>query len=218
MCRELSCVNIFLTSSSPQMRRLQTSPACGGQNCPRWRHTPQKLFPGSILFPWDNLLPISYVWGWGNATCLLHFPPVEPSAKGHLSSPPSFFSQEPPLQIFLPEDQLKMVSDPLLCAYPGSVLIVAPMGWLTILLSQNRLWRKTRSVTSSLCVGVDANRNWDAGFGSKAQCGLGSRGGTPRMVFYHPLFCCPTRLLPLPWGHVGNAGPSSKLLSEEGGL
>ncbi|XP_069443075.1 carboxypeptidase A1 isoform X2 [Ovis canadensis] len=31
--------------------------------------------------------------------------------------------------------------------------------------SQNRLWRKTRSVTSSLCVGVDANRNWDAGFG-----------------------------------------------------
>nr|XP_020736343.1 carboxypeptidase A1 [Odocoileus virginianus texanus] len=32
--------------------------------------------------------------------------------------------------------------------------------------SQNRLWRKTRSVTSgSSCVGVDANRNWDAGFG-----------------------------------------------------
>ncbi|XP_004592590.2 carboxypeptidase A1 [Ochotona princeps] len=32
--------------------------------------------------------------------------------------------------------------------------------------SQNRLWRKTRSATSSpLCVGVDANRNWDAGFG-----------------------------------------------------
>ncbi|XP_037693362.1 carboxypeptidase A1 [Choloepus didactylus] len=32
--------------------------------------------------------------------------------------------------------------------------------------SQNRLWRKTRSLMSgSACVGVDANRNWDAGFG-----------------------------------------------------
>nr|XP_010945833.1 unnamed protein product [Camelus bactrianus] len=32
--------------------------------------------------------------------------------------------------------------------------------------SKNRLWRKTRSLTSgSSCVGVDANRNWDAGFG-----------------------------------------------------
>ena len=112
-----------------------------------------------------------------------------------------------------------MVSDPLLCPHPSSVLIVTPMGWLTIFLSQNRLRRKTRSVTSSsLCVGVDANRNWDAGFGSKAQCGLGSRDGTPRMVFYHPLSCCSTLLLPLPWGHVGNAGPSSKVLSEEGGL
>ncbi|XP_045421446.1 carboxypeptidase A1 [Lemur catta] len=32
--------------------------------------------------------------------------------------------------------------------------------------STNRLWRKTRSITSgSACVGVDPNRNWDAGFG-----------------------------------------------------
>ncbi|XP_005402500.1 PREDICTED: carboxypeptidase A1 [Chinchilla lanigera] len=32
--------------------------------------------------------------------------------------------------------------------------------------SKNRLWRKTRSLTAgSSCVGVDPNRNWDAGFG-----------------------------------------------------
>ncbi|XP_017495864.2 carboxypeptidase A1 [Manis javanica] len=32
--------------------------------------------------------------------------------------------------------------------------------------SKNRLWRKTRSITpGSSCVGVDPNRNWDAGFG-----------------------------------------------------
>ncbi|XP_005673222.1 carboxypeptidase A1 isoform X1 [Sus scrofa] len=32
--------------------------------------------------------------------------------------------------------------------------------------SENRMWRKTRSRTSgSFCVGVDPNRNWDAGFG-----------------------------------------------------
>uniref|UniRef100_F7E9F3 Carboxypeptidase A1 n=1 Tax=Monodelphis domestica TaxID=13616 RepID=F7E9F3_MONDO len=32
--------------------------------------------------------------------------------------------------------------------------------------SKNRLWRKTRSITAgSSCVGVDPNRNWDAGFG-----------------------------------------------------
>ncbi|NXX83071.1 CBPA1 Carboxypeptidase, partial [Urocolius indicus] len=33
--------------------------------------------------------------------------------------------------------------------------------------SKNRLWRKTRSKRSgSFCVGVDPNRNWDAGFGA----------------------------------------------------
>ncbi|KAK2489232.1 hypothetical protein MC885_019528 [Smutsia gigantea] len=33
-------------------------------------------------------------------------------------------------------------------------------------LSKNRMWRKTRSITpGSSCVGVDPNRNWDAGFG-----------------------------------------------------
>ncbi|XP_003813529.2 carboxypeptidase A2 [Pan paniscus] len=32
--------------------------------------------------------------------------------------------------------------------------------------TKNRMWRKTRSkVSGSLCVGVDPNRNWDAGFG-----------------------------------------------------
>ncbi|XP_048196185.1 carboxypeptidase A1 [Perognathus longimembris pacificus] len=32
--------------------------------------------------------------------------------------------------------------------------------------SKNRMWRKTRSITAgSICVGVDPNRNWDAGFG-----------------------------------------------------
>ncbi|NXC54940.1 CBPA1 Carboxypeptidase, partial [Aleadryas rufinucha] len=32
--------------------------------------------------------------------------------------------------------------------------------------SSNRLWRKTRSINAgSRCVGVDPNRNWDAGFG-----------------------------------------------------
>lgn len=39
---------------------------------------------------------------------------------------------------------------------------------------QNRMWRKTRSHTQgSLCVGVDPNRNWDAGFGSKTSHGIG---------------------------------------------
>lgn len=155
------------------------------------------------------MLPISYVWGWGNATCLLHFPPVEPSAKCHLSSPPSFFSQEPPLQIFLPENQRTMVSDPLLCPHPGSVLIVAPIGWLTILLSQNRLWRKTRSVTSSLCVGVDANRNWDAGFGSKAQCGFGEQGWDPQNGFLPSVVLLPH---PTPAPAMGACGECWPLL------
>lgn len=34
------------------------------------------------------------------------------------------------------------------------------------LLFQNRMWRKTRKPNpGSSCVGVDPNRNWDAGFG-----------------------------------------------------
>ncbi|XP_025946893.1 carboxypeptidase A1-like [Apteryx rowi] len=38
--------------------------------------------------------------------------------------------------------------------------------------TKNRLWRKTRSTHSgSLCVGVDANRNWDAGFGGSGSSG-----------------------------------------------
>ncbi|KAJ6656347.1 hypothetical protein lerEdw1_003850 [Lerista edwardsae] len=34
--------------------------------------------------------------------------------------------------------------------------------------NQNRMWRKTRSINpGSSCIGVDPNRNWDAGFGGK---------------------------------------------------
>ncbi|XP_064309374.1 carboxypeptidase A1-like [Phalacrocorax carbo] len=35
--------------------------------------------------------------------------------------------------------------------------------------SSNRMWRKTRSINAgSLCIGVDPNRNWDAGFGGSS--------------------------------------------------
>ncbi|KFW72042.1 Carboxypeptidase A1 [Pygoscelis adeliae] len=38
--------------------------------------------------------------------------------------------------------------------------------------SSNRMWRKTRSINpSSHCVGVDPNRNWDAGFGGPGASG-----------------------------------------------
>nr|XP_020668344.1 carboxypeptidase A1-like [Pogona vitticeps] len=38
--------------------------------------------------------------------------------------------------------------------------------------SKNRMWRKTRSKNSgSLCIGVDPNRNWDAGFGVAGSSG-----------------------------------------------
>nr|KAF6418125.1 carboxypeptidase A1 [Rousettus aegyptiacus] len=47
-------------------------------------------------------------------------------------------------------------------------------------LSKNRLWRKTRSITAgSGCVGVDANRNWDAGFG------LAGASSNPCSETYH---------------------------------
>ncbi|XP_039716501.1 carboxypeptidase A1 [Pteropus medius] len=47
-------------------------------------------------------------------------------------------------------------------------------------LSKNRLWRKTRSITAgSACVGVDANRNWDAGFG------LAGASNNPCSETYH---------------------------------
>uniref|UniRef100_A0A8C5JPJ4 Carboxypeptidase A1 n=1 Tax=Junco hyemalis TaxID=40217 RepID=A0A8C5JPJ4_JUNHY len=46
--------------------------------------------------------------------------------------------------------------------------------------SSNRLWRKTRSINAgSRCVGVDPNRNWDAGFG-----GAGS-SSNPCSETYH---------------------------------
>nr|XP_003229181.2 PREDICTED: carboxypeptidase A1 [Anolis carolinensis] len=38
--------------------------------------------------------------------------------------------------------------------------------------SKNRMWRKTRSINAgSSCVGVDPNRNWDAGFGGAGASG-----------------------------------------------
>lgn len=81
------------------------------------------------------------------------------------------------------------------------------------------MWRKTRSLTSgSTCIGVDPNRNWDAGFGSKAQCGLGSRDGTPQNGFLLSfVLSSPNPLLPQQWRHMGNVGLSSKVHSEEGG-
>ncbi|KFP76441.1 PREDICTED: carboxypeptidase A1-like [Acanthisitta chloris] len=46
--------------------------------------------------------------------------------------------------------------------------------------TKNRMWRKTRSHHSgSICVGVDPNRNWDAGFG-----GPGA-SGNPCLETYH---------------------------------
>lgn len=65
------------------------------------------------------------------------------------------------------------------------------------------MWRKTRSRTAgSLCVGVDPNRNWDAGFGCKAQSVLGTRMGRPGMAPHH---CSCSCLSPAPavrggWG------------------
>ncbi|XP_075413847.1 carboxypeptidase A1 isoform X2 [Tenrec ecaudatus] len=48
--------------------------------------------------------------------------------------------------------------------------------------SKNRLWRKTRSITpGSSCVGVDPNRNWDAGFG-------GGASNNPCTETYHGKF------------------------------
>ncbi|KAM5255725.1 carboxypeptidase A1 [Ctenodactylus gundi] len=49
--------------------------------------------------------------------------------------------------------------------------------------SKNRMWRKTRSSTpGSLCVGVDPNRNWDAGFG------LSGASSNPCSDTYHGKF------------------------------
>ncbi|KAM9205225.1 carboxypeptidase A1-like [Mergus octosetaceus] len=46
----------------------------------------------------------------------------------------------------------------------------------------NRMWRKTRSKRSgSLCVGVDPNRNWDAGFG-----GSGSSSNPCSEIYHGP--------------------------------
>ncbi|XP_053575720.1 carboxypeptidase A1 [Bombina bombina] len=48
--------------------------------------------------------------------------------------------------------------------------------------STNRMWRKTRSINAgSSCVGVDPNRNWDAGFG-----GPGSSGNPCDETYHGP--------------------------------
>uniref|UniRef100_A0A4W3IRV2 Carboxypeptidase A1 n=1 Tax=Callorhinchus milii TaxID=7868 RepID=A0A4W3IRV2_CALMI len=50
-------------------------------------------------------------------------------------------------------------------------IVVNPDGYLYTH-SRNRMWRKTRSkVSGSSCVGVDANRNFDAGFGGPGTSG-----------------------------------------------
>ncbi|KFO29348.1 carboxypeptidase A1 [Fukomys damarensis] len=49
--------------------------------------------------------------------------------------------------------------------------------------SKNRMWRKTRSrIAGSSCVGVDPNRNWDAGFGK------GGSSSNPCSETYHGKF------------------------------
>nr|XP_060632371.1 carboxypeptidase A2-like [Anolis sagrei ordinatus] len=46
------------------------------------------------------------------------------------------------------------------------LLVVANPDGYVFSHTKNRMWRKTRSeIPGSLCVGVDPNRNWDAGFG-----------------------------------------------------
>ncbi|KAJ6656346.1 hypothetical protein lerEdw1_003849 [Lerista edwardsae] len=46
------------------------------------------------------------------------------------------------------------------------LLVVANPDGYVFTHTNNRMWRKTRSrVPGSICVGVDPNRNWDAGFG-----------------------------------------------------
>ncbi|XP_068804196.1 carboxypeptidase A1-like [Struthio camelus] len=48
--------------------------------------------------------------------------------------------------------------------------------------SSNRLWRKTRSINAgSSCIGVDPNRNWDAGFG-----GPGSSSNPCSQTYHGP--------------------------------
>ncbi|NXM74967.1 CBPA1 Carboxypeptidase, partial [Serilophus lunatus] len=48
--------------------------------------------------------------------------------------------------------------------------------------STNRMWRKTRSVRpGAICVGVDPNRNWDAGFG-----GSGASGNSCSETYHGP--------------------------------
>ncbi|NXG94946.1 CBPA1 Carboxypeptidase, partial [Stercorarius parasiticus] len=48
--------------------------------------------------------------------------------------------------------------------------------------TQNRMWRKTRSRHSgSICIGVDPNRNWDAGFG-----GPGASGNACSETYHGP--------------------------------
>ncbi|XP_042324783.1 carboxypeptidase A2-like [Sceloporus undulatus] len=56
--------------------------------------------------------------------------------------------------------------DSLLNTMDVFLLVVANPDGYVFSHTENRMWRKTRSKTpGSLCVGVDPNRNWDAGFG-----------------------------------------------------
>uniref|UniRef100_A0A8D2IJL6 Carboxypeptidase A1 n=1 Tax=Varanus komodoensis TaxID=61221 RepID=A0A8D2IJL6_VARKO len=70
----------------------------------------------------------------------------------------------------------KKVSDPSLTSILNNFdifleIVTNPDGF-AFTHSQNRMWRKTRSHHSGLsCIGVDPNRNWDAGFGGPGSSG-----------------------------------------------
>ncbi|NXO54575.1 CBPA1 Carboxypeptidase, partial [Aramus guarauna] len=101
--------------------------------------------------------------------------------------------------------------------------------------SQNRMWRKTRSKHSgSLCVGVDPNRNWDAGFGGPGASGnpcsdtyhgpyansepevkaivdfVKSHGNIKAFVSIHSY----SQLLLYPYGHTSTPVPDQKELHQ----
>ncbi|XP_030072565.1 carboxypeptidase A1-like [Microcaecilia unicolor] len=100
--------------------------------------------------------------------------------------------------------------------------------------STNRMWRKTRSINAgSACVGVDPNRNWDAGFGgpgaSKNPCSetyhgayphsesevkaivdfLLSHGNVKSLLSIHSY----SQMLLFPYGYTNNLAPDHEALN-----
>lgn len=73
----------------------------------------------------------------------------------------------------------------------------------TALSFQNRMWRKTRSRhSSSTCIGVDPNRNWDAGFGGQSSPAVPTEGFCPPGGGSEA-FSVPERSTGVPWGRDG---------------